>query len=126
MKSGRLEALTTHVPPGPEQSEVYVVPLTVATTLKYSAPAPEGMERPPAVYDPCVCPDWDGVAFPSAPGAAPQRTCVSDTLSPAGPRIRHVIPKIELLDTDVGYDVREMNGWLSALIAFQAFTTPQP
>jgi len=101
-KSGRGEALTTHVPPGPAHCEVYVVPLTVAMTLKYSAPAPEGMERPPAVYACCVCPACTEVVFPRALGDVPQTTCVSDTPSPAGPRIRHEIPNTELVDTDVG------------------------
>src|SRR6266545_868257 len=97
-KSGRLEALTTHVPPGPAHCEVYVVPLTVATTLKYSAPAPEGMESPAAAYDCCVCPDCTEVVFSRALGDAPQTTWVSDTLIPAGPRIRHEIPNVELVE----------------------------
>ena len=35
-------------------------------------------------------------------------------------------PNVELRETLVGYAFTEMNGWLNALIAFQAFTTPQP
>jgi len=43
-----------------------------------------------------------------------------------GPRIDHVTLKVELRETLVGYAFTEMKGWLNALIAFQAFTTPQP
>jgi len=106
--------------------EENALPFTVATTLKYIAPAPEGIEKPFAVYDWCVWPDWAAVALPSRPETVPHMTWVSVTESPVGPRIDQVTPNVELLETDRGNEFTEMNGWLRALIAFQTFTTPQP
>src|SRR5207237_5869535 len=119
-KSGRFEAATGY------SRDSYRVPFTVATTLKYSVSAPDGSVKPFAVYDWCVWPVWVGVAFPSWPEEVPQITCVSVTAVPGGPRIDQVTPNVELRETLVGYAFTEMNGWLNALIAFQAFTTPQP
>src|SRR6058998_4372007 len=92
-KSGTLEAVTVY------SGEENALPFTVATTLKYREPAPEGIEKPFAVYDWCVWPDWAAVELLSRPETVPHTTWVS---------------------------VTEMNGWLRALIAFQTFTTPQP
>jgi len=54
-------------------------------------------------------------------------TWVSVTVSPVGPRIDHVTPNVEPLETCEGGEFKEMNGRVvSVLIAFQTFTTPQP
>src|SRR5438445_5005365 len=103
-KSGTLDTPTTF------SGDSYRVPLTVATTLKYIAPAPEGRESPLAVYDCRVCPVCAGVEFPSLPDMVPQTTWVSDTVMPAGPRTDHVTSNFELLDTDDGYEFRKMDG----------------
>src|SRR5437660_7121449 len=87
---------------------------------------PDGNVKPLAVYDWRVNPDWPGVAFPRRPEAVPQTTWVSATGVPTGPRIDHVTPKVELRETLGGWAFTERNGWRNALIAVQAFTTPQP
>src|SRR5438552_9236984 len=119
-KSGRFDAPTVY------SRDSYDVPFTVATTLKSRVSVTDGSVKPFAVYDWCVDPGCVGVAFPRRPEAVPATTWVSATGVPTGPRIDHVTPKVELRETLVGYAFTEMNGCLSALIAFQAFTTPQP
>jgi len=99
--------------------------LTVATTWKYRAFAPDGIDRPFALKACGVVPLWAGVEFPSRPGMEPQRTWVSVTGSPAGPWIDQVIPNNEPREVLDGA-FTEMNGWLRASTAFQTFTTPQP
>src|SRR3989442_14508821 len=90
------------------------------------APAPEGIEKPFAVNESCVRPDWTALALPRLPETVPQRTWVSVTATPVGPRIDQVTPNVELLETEEGYEFTEMNGWLRALIAFKTFTRPLP
>ena len=104
----------------------YCVPFTVATTLRYSAFAPEGRVNPFAVYVWWVAPDSCDVAFPRRPEMVPHITWVSATWVPEGPRIDQLTPNEELRETLAGGALTEMNGLFNALMAFHAFTTPQP
>src|SRR5207245_9782381 len=88
------------------------------------APAPEGIEKPFAVNESCVRPDCTALALPRRPETVPQRTWVSVTATPVGPRIDQVTPNVELLETDEGYEFTEMNGWFRALIALQSLPAP--
>src|SRR2546428_14188752 len=87
-KSGRLEAVTAY------SGEENALPFTVATTLKYNAPAPEGIEKPFAVYDWCVWPDLAPVALPSRPETVPHVTWGSVTERPGSPRNDPGIPYV--------------------------------
>src|SRR3989441_9989174 len=89
------------------------------------APAPEGIEKPFAVNESCVRPDWTALALPRLPETVPQRTWVSVTATPVGPRIDQVTPNVELLETEEGNEFTERNGWPRGWIAFRTFTTPQ-
>src|SRR5437870_11587764 len=103
-KSGRLEAVTMY------SGEENALPLTVATTLKYRAPAPDGMEKPFAVYDWWVWPDGAPVALARRPETGPQMTWVSVTPSPGGPGIDRVTPNAPLLPTERANEPTELTG----------------
>src|SRR5438093_13572131 len=105
-KSGRLEAVTMY------SGEENALPLTVATTLKYRAPAPDGMEKPFAVYDWWVWPDCAPVALASRPETVPQMTWASVPATPVGPRSDHLSPNGALGETDLGNAFTEMDRWL--------------
>src|SRR5207244_13582406 len=95
-KSGRLEAVI------PYSGEENALPFTVATTLKYRAPAPDGMEKPFAVYDWWVWPDCAPVALASRPETVPQMTWVSVKASPVGRRIDHVAADVGQVEAHRG------------------------
>src|SRR2546421_6130856 len=95
-KSGTLDAVTTF------SWDSYRFPLTVATTLKYRVPAPDGKDSPLAVYDCRVCPVCAGVELPSLPALVPQTTWVSVTAIPAGSRADHLSAHDEKLVTTEG------------------------
>src|SRR5207245_10874298 len=86
------------------------------------APAPEGIEKPFAVNESCVWPDCTAVALPRLPETVPQRTWVSVTATPVGPRIDQVTPNVELLEKEEGYDFTEMTGRYRALLVLHAIT----